>query len=106
VELTGPYGHDGAYSTLQSFVAHYSESDTKLLAFDPSILDPSLQGTFMPNAADILAQRDTLLKGVVLTDSIVTNLMNYMTALTDARARNLNSLVPNQVPSGLPVDHP
>lgn len=60
----------------------------------------------MPNAADILAQRDTLLKGVVLTDSIVTNLMNYMTALTDDRARNLNSLVPNHVPSGLPVDHP
>jgi cytochrome c peroxidase len=106
VELTAPYGHDGAYSTLQSFVEHYSDSDLKLLAFDPSTLDPSLQGTFMPNAADILAQRDTLLKGVVLSDSIVTNLMNYMSALTDDRARDLNSLVPNRVPSGLPVDHP
>jgi hypothetical protein len=32
--------------------------------------------------------------------------MNYMTALTDDRARNLNGLVPHRVPSGLPVDHP
>lgn len=106
VELTAPYGHDGAYSTLRSFVEHYSDSDTKLLGFDPTTLDPSLQGTFLNNSTDVLAQRDTLLKGVVLTDSIVTNLMNYMSALTDDRARNLNSLVPNRVPSGLPVDHP
>ena len=106
VELTGPYGHDGAYSTLRSFVEHYSDSDVKLNSFDPTTLDPSLQSTFLNNSNDVLAQRDTLLKGVVLTDSIVTNLMNYMTALTDDRARNLNGLVPRRVPSGLPVDHP
>lgn len=106
VELTGPYGHDGAYGTLQSFVAHYSNSDTKLTNFDPMSLDPVVRSSFLPNATDVLAQRDTLLAGVVLTDSIVTNLVNYMTALTDDRARNLNDLVPHRVPSGLPVDHP
>lgn len=106
VELTGPYGHDGAYSTLLSFVQHYSESDTKLLTFDPLTLDPVVRSSFLPNATDVLAQRDTLLKGVVLTDSVVTNLMNFMSALTDDRARDLSALVPNRVPSGLPVDHP
>ena len=106
IELTAPYGHDGAYGTLESFVTHYSDSDLKLENFDPMSLDPVVRSSFLPNAADVLAQRDTLLKGVVLTDSIVTNLMNYMTALTDDRARNLNNLVPNRVPSGLPVDHP
>ena len=36
VELTGPYGHDGASPALREFVEHYSESDLKLLAFDPT----------------------------------------------------------------------
>ena len=43
VELTGPYGHDGAIGTLQAFVAHYSDSDTKLPNFDPMSLDPALR---------------------------------------------------------------
>ena len=104
VELTGPYGHDGAIASLQGFVEHYSESDLKLLAFDPLQLEPALRTTLLPNSADILAQRDTLLKGVVLTPVIVGQLMDYMSALTDDRARNLNDIVPRHVPSGLPID--
>ena len=104
VELTGPYGHDGAIATLQGFVEHYSESDLKLLAFDPLQLEPSLRATLLPNSTDLLAQRDTLLKGVVLTPAIVGQLMDYMSALTDDRARNLTHLTPRRVPSGLPID--
>ena len=105
VELTGPYGHDGAIRNLQTFVEHYSESDQKLLSFDPMTLDPALRNTLLPNSADILAQRDTLLKGVVLTPAMVGQLMDYMSALTDERARDLRHLTPRRVPSGLPVDH-
>jgi cytochrome c peroxidase len=105
VELTGPYGHDGAIMTLQGFVEHYSESDLKLLAFDPMQLEPKLRSTLLPNIPDILAQRDTLLKGVVLTPALVGQLMDYMSALTDDRARDLRHLTPHRVPSGLPVDH-
>jgi cytochrome c peroxidase len=104
VELTGPYGHDGAISSLQGFIEHYSDSDQKLLSFDPMQLDPALRNTLLPNAADILAQRDTLLKGVVLTPALVGQLMDYMSALTDDRARDLTHLTPSHVPSGLPVD--
>jgi len=106
VELTAPYGHDGAITTLRDFVAHYSESDKKLIDFDPSQLEPALQGTVLDNASLILAQRDTLLKGVVLSDTLVDKLMDYMGALTDDAARNLNPLVPSRVPSGLPEDRP
>jgi cytochrome c peroxidase len=81
VELTGPYGHDGAIITLRDFVDHYSESDQKLLA-----------------------QRDTLLAGVVLTQDLVDKLMDYMQALTDNAARNLSRVVPARVPSRIPVD--
>jgi cytochrome c peroxidase len=106
VELTGPYGHDGAIASLRAFVAHYSQSDQKLLTFDPSTLEPALQGTLQPNAADILAQRDTLLNGVVLSDDIVNRLMDYMLALTDDAARNLSRIVPARVPSKLPMQPP
>jgi cytochrome c peroxidase len=105
VELTGPYGHDGAIGSLQAFVEHYSESDQKLLSFDPMQLDPALRSTLLPNSVDILAQRDTLLNGVVLTPALVGQLMDYMSALTDERARDLRHLTPHHVPSGLPVDH-
>jgi len=104
VELTGPYGHDGAIVTLRGFVEHYSESDKKLLAFDPSPLEPALRGTLLPNALAILAQRDTLLNGVVLSETLVDKLMAYMSALTDPAARDRVRITPDRVPSGLPVD--
>jgi cytochrome c peroxidase len=103
VELTGPYGHDGSIMTLRGFVEHYSESDLKLQAFDPLQLEPSLRGTVLPNTDAILAQRDTLLRGVVLTPDLVDKLMSYMSALTDDAARNLDHLAPTHVPSRLPV---
>jgi cytochrome c peroxidase len=106
VELTGPYGHDGAITTLRGFVEHYSESDIKLRTFDPSPLEPALRGTVIPTTDAILAQRDTLLNGVVLTPEIVDALMDYMSALTDNAARDLSRLVPPRVPSRLPVDRP
>ncbi|HEU4641105.1 MAG TPA: hypothetical protein VFS44_01535, partial [Gemmatimonadaceae bacterium] len=78
----------------------------RLLSFDPSQLDPASQGTLLDNAQDVLAQRDTLLNGVVLSPEVVDKLMNYMSALTDEAARNLSSVIPDRVPSGLPVDRP
>ena len=107
VELTPPYGHDGAFTTLRAFIEHYSESDKKLLDFDPSELDAALQSTFMTsNRSDILANRDTLLTGVVLTRDLVDKLVAYMGALTDDAARDLTHVIPSSVPSGLPVDRP
>jgi cytochrome c peroxidase len=106
VELSGPYGHDGSITTLRGFVEHYSESDTKLFAYDPAQLEARLQGTLLNTQTAILAQRDTLLNGVVLTDDLVDKLMAYMRALTDPAARDLSASVPKRVPSGLPVDRP
>jgi cytochrome c peroxidase len=106
VELSGPYGHDGAITTLRGFVEHYSESDKKLFAYDVTQVEPRLQGTLVNTQIGILAQRDTLLNGVVLTDDLVEKLMAYMSALTDPAARDLSRSVPKRVPSGLPVDRP
>ena len=104
VELTGPWGHDGAFTDLRAFVDHYSESDVKLRTYDPSQLEPVLQGTVLANAEEILASRDPLLDGVVFTPQQVDEVTAFMLALTDPAARNIQRLTPPRVPSGLPVD--
>ncbi len=103
IELTGPYGHDGAITSLRGFVEHYSESDLKLASFDPTQLEPALRGMVSVNTIDLLAQRDPLLQGVVIPADLVDKLMSYMTALTDPGVRDLKRVVPQTVPSGLPV---
>lgn len=104
VELTGPYGHDGAIAGLRQFIEHYSESELKLRGFDVGSLEPLLRSTLVLNFDDIMATRDTILSGVVLPDAVVDQLMAFMSALTDPRARELGRAVPRRVPSGLPVD--
>ena len=104
VELTGPWGHDGAFTDLRAFIDHYSESDLKLQNYDPFQLEPLLRGTVVANYAAILATRDTLLEGVVFTPQQVDEVTEFMKALTDPAARTLARLTPERVPSGLPVD--
>jgi cytochrome c peroxidase len=105
VELTAPYGHDGAFPDLRAFVDHYSESDLKLRSFTTAALEPLLQSTLLPNADAMLATRDTLLKGVVFPDQTIDEVTAFMLALTDNAARDLSHVVPARVPSGLSVDH-
>jgi cytochrome c peroxidase len=104
VELTAPYGHNGAFFDLREFVAHYSESDVKLNEFDITRLEALLQATVLPNFADILANRDPLLNGVVFSDQIIDEVTEFMKALTDPSARNLQGVMPGRVPSGLSID--
>jgi cytochrome c peroxidase len=104
VELTAPYGHDGAFFGLRDFVDHYSVSDAKLMAFTPSAIEPLLVGTMQDTKAAILATRDPLLEGVVFAPLVVDEVTEFMKALTDPAARNLAHLVPASVPSGLSVD--
>jgi cytochrome c peroxidase len=111
VELTGPYGHDGAYLDLQEFVDHYSESHTKLDRFllgtdlARGRLEALLANTVRQNKNDILATRDPLLQDVFFTDNVVAEVTEFMRALTDPAARNLSNVVPATVPSGLSIDH-
>jgi cytochrome c peroxidase len=104
VELTAPYGHDGAFIGLRDFIDHYSQSDLKLRNFDAGQLEPLLRGTILPTTEDILGNRDPLLQGVVFTPQVVDEVTEFMGALTDPAARNLRDLIPQSVPSGLRVD--
>jgi cytochrome c peroxidase len=104
VELTAPYGHDGAFFSLRDFVDHYSESATKLMNYDPNQLEPALRGMVLDNKTAILETRDPLLSGVVFSPQVVDEVTEFMKALTDPAARNLQAVVPGRVPSGLSVD--
>ena len=104
VELTAPFGHDGAIVDLLAFVDHYSESDLKLRAYDATQLEDALRPTVLQTFEQILATRDTLLNGVVFPPEVVEQVTEFMKALTDPAARNLRRVTPRRVPSGLPVD--
>ena len=104
VELTAPYGHDGAFFSLRQFTAHYSESTLKLENYDIAQLEPLLQGTVLNNHADILATRDGALRTLVFTEQAADDMTEFMKALTDPRARTLIGVIPGRVPSGLSID--
>lgn len=104
VELTGPYGHDGAIVALRDWVDHYNGSDVKLRAYSPTQLEPLLQTTLQPTATDILATRDNRLKRLPLTPATVDDITEFLKSLTDPGARDLTRVVPLSVPSGLSVD--
>jgi cytochrome c peroxidase len=106
VELTAPYGHDGAIIDLREFVDHYSESHIKLRNFDVAQLEQALRPTLLPTVEEILATRDPLLEGVVFPANVVDEVTEFMKALTDPAARDLGRITPRAVPSGLPVDRP
>jgi cytochrome c peroxidase len=104
VELTAPYGHDGAIVSLRSWVEHYSQSDLKLRSYDPNQLEPLFRNTLQPTVDAILATRDGRLKKLVLAPETVDEITEFLKSLTDPGARNLGRFVPATVPSGLPVD--
>jgi cytochrome c peroxidase len=104
VELTAPYGHDGAIVDLRAWVDHYSQSDAKLRAYNPNQLEPLLRGTLLPTAESILLTRDVRLNNLVIQPQTVAQITEFLKALTDPAARNLSAFVPLRVPSGLPVD--
>ncbi|AXT33971.1 cytochrome C peroxidase [Phaeobacter sp. LSS9] len=113
VELTGPYGHNGAFSTLERMIRHHldpaasraawSSKDLKLpvvpwlAATDFVVQQDRFEMARQARARDIYLRQD-------LSDQDIAALVAFLTALTGAKARARASLVPPTVPSGLPVD--
>jgi cytochrome c peroxidase len=107
VELTAPYFHSGAFRTLDAVVRHYNDVTTSLSGYDPSQLDADVRPLYRGDPATIsavLATLDFRLRTPLgLTDAEIGELVAFLRALTDPAARDLSSVVPARVPSGLPV---
>jgi len=91
VSATGPWGHAGGYTSLEAVVRHHLNPQVALDNYDFSQLEPNLQAVNMientQKAVDQLtANRDagiTGLEDVVLSDTQVAQLVEFLHTLTD-----------------------
>ena len=107
VELTAPYTHSGAYATLEAVVRHYNNADSAHRNFDASSLAPGVRELYHGDEATKRAVLETLdfrvRDPLRLTQVEQRQLVAFLKSLTDPAARNLSSIVPNRVPSGLSI---
>ena len=108
VELTGPWLHDGAYLDLGSVIRHFLDPATALAGYDPSSLHDDVATFYLVDeqrleqAVALLDPR--LLVPKQLSEDEIDQVEAFLVSLTDPGAKDLAHLVPNSVPSGLPVD--
>ncbi|WP_370296252.1 cytochrome-c peroxidase [Poseidonocella sp. HB161398] len=109
VTETAPYGHDGAYASLEAVVRHHLDPVAALGAYDLSQARlPHLPGARdhmvladPPEMARIAAASE--LAPVALSDAEVAQILAFLAALTDPAGLAGRLGVPGMVPSGLPV---
>lgn len=111
VALTAPYGHAGAYNTLEAMVRHMLDSVNSLYEYDreqavlPSRPDLDLLDFIVMddwNRLNAIAAANEL-KPVRLKEKDIQALMAFLHSLTDLDALDMRDDVPTSVPSGLPV---
>ena len=109
VALTFPYGHAGAYSTLEAVVRHQLDPVNSLYNYDqsqvvlPSRPDLDAQDFVVmndPARVDAIAAANELAP-VRLKEKQIADLIEFLHALTDPAAIDLRKDIPASVPSGL-----
>ena len=108
VALTGPWMHDGCFTSLEATVRHHLDCTSSLLGYDATQLPSEFQGTVDVDADRNQARLDAIpdeMRGPIpLTEPEFDCLMAFLYALTDNDSINLVAKdVPASVPSGLPV---
>lgn len=109
VALTAPYGHAGAYPSLERTIRHHSDPADGLKTYDPGLVWlPDLPGAddfrTMNDAeavSDIAVANE--FSGATLSDADIADLVAFLRSLTDRRGIVGRLGVPETVPSGLPV---
>lgn len=113
VALTGPYGHNGAYPTLEGMIRHHLnpqealESWTPQMAKLPQAPDKVMQVDFLvqEDSREMARQKANVdITPIQLSDAEVDQLVAFMHALTDKNHDIRPMGQPIAVPSGIPVD--
>ncbi|MEM9248814.1 MAG: cytochrome c peroxidase [Pseudomonadota bacterium] len=112
VALTGPYGHNGAYPTLERMIRHHLNPPNARTAWTPA--DAALPSVPWVSAIDFVVQQDrreserhARARDIMLparTDVEIDALVAFLNALTGDSAETRPLGRPAHVPSGLPVD--
>lgn len=110
--LTAPYGHNGAYATLEGIIRHHLDpeaafeswtSSQVMLPASARLDDTDFVSLHDPRERQLM--RSALdIEPVALTDAEVDQLVAFVHALTGERSTQGRLGRPESVPSGLPVD--
>jgi len=108
-EKTGPWMHDGVYSTLEATVRHELDPLRSAQNYDPfAQLPEHYAKTFrkeqMAQIATFALRKPEDIERVELNDDEFNDLIAFLKALTSPSLDKLVQLTPAQVPSGLPVE--
>ncbi len=111
IAQTAPYGHVGAYDTLEAVVRHQLDPVNSLNNYDSS--QARLPSRSDLDALDFVVQNDASrrtaignaseLSPVALSDAETADLVAFLHALTDPICLDLRRDIPASVPSGLPL---
>ncbi len=112
VAFTGPWGHAGAYDTLEAVIRHHLDPAQNLDTYDTS--QAKLISRADLDAEDFILLEDDNSRAAIaasselpanpLTDGEVSDLVEFLTVgLTDMSCVDLRRDVPARLPSGLPV---
>jgi len=111
IALTAPYGHSGAFNSLETIVRHHLNAVTSLNDYDfsqavlPSREDLDEVDDYVmsdPFLVGDLAARNEL-SPVSLSDDDVMDIVAFLYALTDPAALDLRNDTPKSLPSGSPL---
>ena len=106
VALTGPWMHNGAFTTLEATVRHHLDPVNDLLNYDETQLPVALQETCKETPevlAAILASFANEPAARNLNEDQIRDLLAFLDALTSPGALDLSHTIPAEVPSGLTV---
>ena len=112
VALTGPYGHNGAFPTLEAMIMHHADpiaSRARWTLSDARLPDvpwiAAVDGAIAQDAAEMKRQASVQdLRSLSISEDDVQYLVAFLNALTGKTAEDRPLGRPDTVPSGLPVD--
>lgn len=112
VEVTSPYGHNGAFNTLEQTIRHHLNPHTSYENWTRS--DATLPDINWLNESDFILLQDKRemarysakvdIDTLVFSDEQVNALSQFLTSLTGYNIKQMQLGAPESVPSGLPVD--
>ena len=109
VALTAPYGHSGAYDTLEAVIRHHLDPVAGITDYDSSQLTLPARDDLViidhvvpddPARVAMIADHNEL-EPIDLKEKDVADLVEFMHALTDPGSIDLRKDTPVRVPSGL-----
>ena len=106
VAITGPWLHNGAYTTLEAVIRHHLNARNAVENYDFSQLPPLVLAEDSGDTAVHTAAHNApsfAMPTRDLTDAEVAALLAFLEALTSPTATDLSHVIPDAVPSGLSV---